>query len=1266
LYIAQGIYSPRNYPRSGPGIYYPRDLLINGQLLNLESAPENSAVSTTSTQITPSTAKLTARPLALGLLILALLLAAILFVPGSRATRQTPAASSAENQSANGGKRRRPEFVPGEALVRFKKDRAFEGVTQVAVPDQETPGEARQRSGPQGLAATPEQIPVSVERFEGSDLVDGLRLVRMAPADTGRALAALAARDDVIYAAPNYILQSDRDPNDPLYLPLDPSSFYGLKKIGAPLAWDTVTGNRSVVVGVIDTGIDINHPDLQANIWTNPNPGSIAGFGPKVQLANSTYTVSEGDGAAVITVKRDPGDLHGFDFVNNSGTIPAESHATHVAGTIGAVGNNGIGVVGVNWQVSLMSLRFINQATNNGTDADAIRAYNYARQMRELWVSSNGTSGANVRVLNASYGGGGYSQAAADAINAVGQSGILFVAAAGNTSTNNDVAPHYPSSYSLPNVIAVTGTNSSDAQVYNFGARSVMIGAPASGILSTLPGNAYGSLSGTSMATPHVTGAAALLCAANPNLSVNQLRALLSFNGDSIPALQGKTLTGRRLNVSKSIDAMSENDTTPPGTPTTFQITSQTGRTVNLSWVASGDDGATGTASLYDLSFVDQTTSSVIPLSTITPANSGAVQTLTVKIPYRHTAGTIRLREFDNVGNEGTPATLNVTVDILIAEPYIPSTTAPAALSNGGSGLSFNCDDCFKTTTLPFSFPYFGTNLTAVKISSNGNIYFEPPTAPTRGNGDADDVPSSVADLAQYRVIAGMWDDLDLRTSRRADADVFVVSPDANRVIFRWQGVQFGDGTTGGPINFEIELNSNGVIKTRYGSGNTNLLPVVGISGGEPDVYSISTHTSELSPISLTNANSVVFTPRSLGPIAPPEQPSNPPQNGAPSPDAPPQSTPPLAPAAVNTTVAFATSDAAGAQNCNLVNGNASTRCDYMTVLSTITFAPEETSRTVSIPIFNDLYQDGNETFTVTLSNVSGATLGAQTTATVTITDNDASPPTSNPLDSTGFFVRQHYLDFLNREPDTPGFNFWTSQIDNCSPKPQCTEVARVNASASFFESIEFLETGYLVYRFYKASYGDGSGTSTCCDTAPRPISVPIVRLNEFLPDTQRIGQGVVVLVGNWQQQLENNKQAFAEEFVQRPRFLTDYPLTLTPALFVDGLNAKAATSGVSPLSPSERDQLVNELTGGNKTRAQVLRAVAEDQTLFNAEKSRAYVLMQYFGYLRRNPNDPQDTNHTGYDFWLLKLNLFNGNAINAEMVKAFLTSVEYRQRVGP
>jgi hypothetical protein len=358
-------------------------------------------------------------------------------------------------------------------------------------------------------------------------------------------------------------------------------------------------------------------------------------------------------------------------------------------------------------------------------------------------------------------------------------------------------------------------------------------------------------------------------------------------------------------------------------------------------------------------------------------------------------------------------------------------------------------------------------------------------------------------------------------------------------------------------------------------------------------------------------------------------------------------------------TVNYATSDTSGANNCNVFNGAASSRCDYLITLGTLNFAANETSKIVSIPIIDDVYMEGPESFTITLSNPSGATLGSPATATVTITDNDLSNGT-NPIDASTFFVRQHYIDFLNREPDPPGFSFWTGEINNCTPQPQCAELKRINVSAAFYLSIEFQDTGYLVERIYKAAYGDAMGPSTF--NGAHQLPVPIVRLNEFLSDTQEIGQGVIVNQGNWQQQLENNKQAFTAEFVQRFRFTTAFPNTMTAAQFVDTLNTNAG----SPLSPAERNQLVNDLSTSAKTRAQVLRAVAEDPDLNTAEFNRAFVLMQFFGYLRRNPNDPQDTDYTGYEFWLTKLNQFNGNFVNAEMVKSFLVSGEYRQRFGP
>jgi hypothetical protein len=332
---------------------------------------------------------------------------------------------------------------------------------------------------------------------------------------------------------------------------------------------------------------------------------------------------------------------------------------------------------------------------------------------------------------------------------------------------------------------------------------------------------------------------------------------------------------------------------------------------------------------------------------------------------------------------------------------------------------------------------------------------------------------------------------------------------------------------------------------------------------------------------------------------------------------------------------------------------------DYITALGKLSFAAGETSKSFAVLINEDSFIEGNETFNVTLSNPAGANLGSPAIATVTIID-DPTEPGTNPNDDPQTFVCQHYHDFLNRQPDAPGLAFWTNEITSCGTDAQCIEIKRINVSASFFLSIEFQQTGYLVERLYKTAYGDNSGTSAVGGTHQLPV--PIVRLSEFLLDTQQIGQGVIVNQGNWEQTLENNKQAFAAEFAQRARFLTALPPSMTAAEFVDALNRNAG----NPLSQSERDQLVSDLSTNARTRAQVLRAVAEDPDLSSAEFNRAFVLMQFFGYLRRNPNDPPDSDYTGFDFWLAKMNQFNGNFESAEMVKAFLTSIEYRQRFGP
>jgi len=266
----------------------------------------------------------------------------------------------------------------------------------------------------------------------------------------------------------------------------------------------------------------------------------------------------------------------------------------------------------------------------------------------------------------------------------------------------------------------------------------------------------------------------------------------------------------------------------------------------------------------------------------------------------------------------------------------------------------------------------------------------------------------------------------------------------------------------------------------------------------------------------------------------------------------------------------------------------------------------------------------------------------------------DATAIGPNPIDDNQSYVTQQYRDFLNREPDQSGLNFWPNQIASCGADQNCVQAMRTNVSAAFYLSIEFQQSGYLVYRFYKSAYGNRAG-------APVPVA-----LSEFTPDAQAIGQGVVVNQTGWETVLESNKQAFAAEFVQRSRFVSAFPTSLSPTAFVDALFLNA---GVAP-SSTDRTAAINEFGAAGNTadvaaRSRALRRIAENATLAQQEFNRAFVLMQYFGYLRRNPNDAPDTDYQGYNFWLNKLNRFNGDFVSADMVKAFVTSIEYRQRFG-
>jgi hypothetical protein len=276
-------------------------------------------------------------------------------------------------------------------------------------------------------------------------------------------------------------------------------------------------------------------------------------------------------------------------------------------------------------------------------------------------------------------------------------------------------------------------------------------------------------------------------------------------------------------------------------------------------------------------------------------------------------------------------------------------------------------------------------------------------------------------------------------------------------------------------------------------------------------------------------------------------------------------------------------------------------------------------------------------------------------------------PPQLITIDDSDFFVQQQYVDFLNRMPDPGGFAFWNKNITDCGANAACTDAQRVNTSAAFYLSIEFQTTGYLVEKMYKASYGSQMGTSTFGGS--HQLQVPVIRLSEFLPDTKQIGSGLIVGQTGWEAVLEANKQAFAAAFVQRSRFTAAFVSSMSPPAFVDALFANA---GITP-SAQELATAIGEFGGANDisnvtARSKALRDVAENPGLTNQEFNRAFVLMQYFGYLRRDPNNGNgDTDYTGYDFWLTKLNQAPGNHdqafVNADMVKSFIVSGEYKGR---
>jgi serine protease len=396
-----------------------------------------------------------------------------------------------------------------------------------------------------GTTALQEQFIVQAVGAADTETIGAdTHVLRVAPGTVPATIALLNAYPEVRYAEPDYDVRSEQTPNDQMY-----NQLWAMPTIQADQAWNTTTGTTSVVVGVVDTGIDYNHPDLAANVWTN-------------------------DGS----VNHCAAGTHGYNVLSRScDPMDDNNHGTHVSGTIGAVGNNNLGVVGMNWNTRVMGLKFLS-AGGFGSYSGAIRAIDWAVKAKR--------AGVNVRVLSNSWGGGGYSKALGDEIDQAGANDILFVAAAGNSARNVDTTPFYPCSYHAANEICVAATDKSDNLAYfsNYGVNSVDLGAPGTGIVSTVVGGGYASFNGTSMATPHVSGAAALVLATGYQ-SVSSLKSTILGAVDPLASLAGRVATGGRLDVCKaiascvpggvgfSLDASPNRQTVSAGSGTSYSVT---------------------------------------------------------------------------------------------------------------------------------------------------------------------------------------------------------------------------------------------------------------------------------------------------------------------------------------------------------------------------------------------------------------------------------------------------------------------------------------------------------------------------------------------------------------------------------------------------------------------------------------------------------------------------------------------------------------------
>ena len=446
----------------------------------------------------------------------------------------------------------------------------------------------------------------------------------------------LNSRDDVEYVEANTIMKINRVPND-----ADFSKQYGMHNTGvgggisgadidAVRAWDVSTGSKNVLVGVIDTGVDYSHPDIAPNYWTNPGESGLDADG---RDKSSNGVDDDGNGYV--------DDFRGWDFVNNDNDpFDDHAHGTHCAGVIGARGDDGVGVAGVNWNVSIVGIKFLS-GSGSGSLEDAVKSIEYGT-----------TIGANL--TSNSWGGGGYSPTMFDAIKAAHERGILFVAAAGNDSNNNDSRPSYPATYDVGNVISVAASDNKDQMAYfsNSGIRTVHVAAPGVDVWSAVPNRGYQKMSGTSMATPHVAGLVALVQSAIPEATHEQVRARIINGVDRSDYWASRVASGGRINAFNSL----ETDTVPPSPVSDLRVADAGTMSVTVEWSAVGDDDSNGSASAYQIRMSERPIASdadwngAQPVRAVTTTEGQQVRAV-ISFDDFSQRGFLAVRAVDNVGN---------------------------------------------------------------------------------------------------------------------------------------------------------------------------------------------------------------------------------------------------------------------------------------------------------------------------------------------------------------------------------------------------------------------------------------------------------------------------------------------------------------------------------------------------------------------------------------------------------------------------------------